>query len=101
MRVACSHLDAPLVADGSALLEGLARAAGVLYNFTGDLECLSPNTGPSPESDEDANFWDYQFCTEMVMPSSRDGERDMFWREPFDYAAAASACNATDRKSVV
>lgn len=51
----------------------LAQAAGVLYNFSGSVSCLSPGTGPSPESDEDAHFWDFQWCTEMVMPASRDG----------------------------
>lgn len=45
----------------------------MLYNFSGTVNCLSPDTGPSPESDEDANFWDFQWCTEMVMPASKDG----------------------------
>jgi hypothetical protein len=34
---------------------GVAQAAGVLYNFSSTLSCLSPGAGPSPESDKDAN----------------------------------------------
>ncbi len=33
--------------------------------------------------------------TEMFMPSSRDGIRDMFFPQPFDYGFAIENCNAT------
>eukprot|EP00879_Flechtneria_rotunda_P021987 GHRR01023188.1.p1 GENE.GHRR01023188.1~~GHRR01023188.1.p1 ORF type:complete len:289 (+),score=68.98 GHRR01023188.1:914-1780(+) len=72
VRVACSYMAEPHL-DGPKLLTAMAQAAGVLYNFSGTLDCFSIGTGPSPESDESANFWDYQWCTEMIMPASRDG----------------------------
>jgi lysosomal Pro-X carboxypeptidase len=34
---------------------------GVFYNYTKELECFDPGFGPNPETDEDGNFWDYQW----------------------------------------
>jgi hypothetical protein len=51
----------------------MAGAVGVFYNYSGTLACYEPGGGPNPESDEDSNFWDYQWCSEMWMPSSRNG----------------------------
>ncbi|EFN56397.1 hypothetical protein CHLNCDRAFT_144962 [Chlorella variabilis] len=91
VRVACGHLAEPGL-DGEALLEGLARAAGVFYNHTGDLPCFSFKQGPNPETDEDADFWGYQYCTEQFQVFSKDGVHDMFWEEPFSTKAAIQDC---------
>ena len=72
MRTACSHLADPHL-DGPGLLQGLARAAGVFYNYSGQLECIDWAVGPNPETQEDGDFWGYQSCTEQFMPMSRDG----------------------------
>jgi hypothetical protein len=45
----------------SRLIVGLADAVGVFYNYTKQLECYDPGFGPNPETDEDGNFWDYQW----------------------------------------
>lgn len=45
----------------------------MFYNYTRQLPCFDPGFGPNPETDEDGNFWDYQWCTEMLMPASKDG----------------------------
>lgn len=29
--------------------------------------------GANPESDQDSDFWGYQYCTEMFMPFAKDG----------------------------
>lgn len=29
--------------------------------------------GANPETEEDADFWGYQYCTEQFMPFSKDG----------------------------
>ncbi|WIA14666.1 hypothetical protein OEZ85_003168 [Tetradesmus obliquus] len=95
VRVACEIMVSRGTLDGPRLMEGLAQAAGVLYNFSGSLPCLAPGSGPSPESDEDANFWDYQWCTEMVMPASKDGVSDMFYKDTFNFSAAVENCKRT------
>jgi hypothetical protein len=39
-------------------------------NASPDMACMQ---GANPESDEDADFWGYQYCTEMFMPFAKDG----------------------------
>ena len=80
MRVACASLaDDTLDADG--VLEGMAQAVGVYYNNSGSLQCFDFTQGVNPDSDADANYWGYQYCTEMVQPFSRgtEGSGDMFF----------------------
>ncbi|KAG2446301.1 hypothetical protein HXX76_000889 [Chlamydomonas incerta] len=92
VRAACEPLaggDGWVDAD---LLDAMAAGVGVFYNHTGDLDCFDPFAGTDPDSDHDANWWDYQWCAEMLMPFSKDGESDMFWPEPFDLKASVAAC---------
>ena len=72
MRTACQPLSQQGL-TGPALLQGLRQAVGTFYNFSGSLPCFNYTEGPNPETDDDSNFWDYQACTEMVMPFSRNG----------------------------
>ena len=72
MRTACQPLRQEGM-TGPALLEGLSLAVGTFYNFSGQLLCYNYSEGPNPETDDDSNFWEYQACTEMVMPFSRNG----------------------------
>ena len=51
----------------------MAQAVGVFYNHSGSLPCYDFKAGVNPETDEDGHFWDYQWCTEMFMPFSKDG----------------------------
>ena len=59
VRVACSALAKPNPTI-SKLLDGLATAAGVFYNYSGSLPCFDLNDGPNPETMGAADFWDYQ-----------------------------------------
>lgn len=93
VRVACEHLaDAELASDALRLLSALRDAVAVFYNHTGDLGCFSFKQGPNPETDEDSNFWGYQYCTEQFMPFAKDGEHDMFWEEPFSTKQTEAGC---------
>jgi hypothetical protein len=60
----------------------MIQAVGVFYNHTGDVACYDPLGGTDPDSDHDANFWDFQWCAEMLMPFSKDGGA----RPPVPYA---------------
>ena len=67
-REACAHLAQPPglgLVRGDDLLAGLARAAGVFYNFSGaHLRCFNYTSGgTSPSTAADGDMWDYQYCT--------------------------------------
>ena len=66
MRAACEYLAEPDL-EGDALLAGLASAAGVFYNFSGqNLDCFDWSAGPNEESEEDTDFWGYQWCAAVM-----------------------------------
>eukprot|EP00198_Chlamydomonas_reinhardtii_P013425 XP_001702762.1 predicted protein [Chlamydomonas reinhardtii] len=73
VRAACEPLAGGDDWVDADLLDAMAAAVGVFYNHTGDLECFDPFAGTDPDSDHDANWWDYQWCAEMLMPFSKDG----------------------------
>ena len=50
-----------------------ADAVGVFYNYSGQLSCFDFNMGVNPDTDEDGDFWGYQYCTEQAAPFSKNG----------------------------
>eukprot|EP00232_Nephroselmis_pyriformis_P000338 CAMPEP_0182914218 /NCGR_PEP_ID=MMETSP0034_2-20130328/38458_1 /TAXON_ID=156128 /ORGANISM="Nephroselmis pyriformis, Strain CCMP717" /LENGTH=390 /DNA_ID=CAMNT_0025050991 /DNA_START=354 /DNA_END=1526 /DNA_ORIENTATION=- len=91
MRAACGHL-AEEGMEGEALVEGLREAAGVFYNHSGDATCYNYTQGVNEATSQDGAYWDFQWCTEMHMPMSRDGKLDMFWPQPYNFTAVAEGC---------
>lgn len=106
MRVACDHLSLPAM-TGADLLNGLADAVGVFYNYSQELPCYDigtasdeismdaikrSNKNTSNNNDDDSNLWGYQYCTEQFQPFSRDGIRDMFWKQEFDPIKTSDEC---------
>ncbi|XP_011260887.1 lysosomal Pro-X carboxypeptidase [Camponotus floridanus] len=74
INVFCQHLTNSSL-TGKPLLSTLYRAINVYTNYTGKANCtFTKNTTPTL-GDEG---WDYQACTEMVMPMCTDGTNDMF-----------------------
>ena len=51
----------------------------MFYNYTRQLPCYDYAAGVNPDTAKDGLFWDFQFCTEMFQPMSRDGVKDMFF----------------------
>ncbi|XP_078739191.1 lysosomal Pro-X carboxypeptidase [Lampetra fluviatilis] len=92
VHAVCSHLQEPEAPDG-ALLQAVVRAVSVYYNHTGASACF--NTSQSATASLGMQGWDYQACTEMVMPACSDGEVDMFEAAPWDEAAFAEGCRRT------
>ncbi|XP_006823122.1 dipeptidyl peptidase 2-like, partial [Saccoglossus kowalevskii] len=86
VKVACSY-----IMNSSDPLVGLVQAAGLYYNGTkGSLKCFDVDTefvecadptgcGVGPDS----MAWDYQACTESMMPAGSNGKTDMFPDLPF------------------
>ncbi|XP_077986758.1 dipeptidyl peptidase 2-like [Glandiceps talaboti] len=86
VKVACSY-----ILDNSGYLQGLAKAAGLYYNGTqGTLKCYDIETefvecaDPTGCGLGSASLaWDYQACTEFIMPAGSTNVTDMFPELPF------------------
>jgi len=75
------------------LLSSFAVALGVYYNYTGNQLCY--NITNTATDDLGVLGWDYQSCTEMVMPIGSNGTSDMFLPQPFDLNAFDEYCHNT------
>jgi len=93
LTVGCERAVAAAAASNDPL-DGLRELVLPWFNCSGTAPCLSLDRGVNNETDTVGRLWDWLACTELVMPSSTDGVRDMFWDEPFDMAAYSDACFA-------
>jgi len=75
------------------LLTSMRLSVGVYYNSTGDQPCFNIDQDISPDLGDAA--WDYQACTEMIMPTQSNGKTDMFLPDPWDYDAYVEYCQDT------
>jgi len=76
---------------GRDLLQQIADGAGMYYNYSGSSSC-NDIVNAFKDTDLDDVAWDYQACTEMVMPMSTDGIDDMFWPSPWNLTAFQEGC---------
>ncbi|EDO36007.1 predicted protein, partial [Nematostella vectensis] len=92
IKKVCSHLtDADL--PDVALLKAVAGAVGVYYNSSGQAKCF--NLSQQAVSSLGDKGWDFQACTEMVMPMCSDGVNDMFKPVKWDFEAFAESCQGS------
>lgn len=83
----CKRMDAP-PGNSTGLLERIFAGVSVYYNYTGDAgECFDIAADP-----HGMNGWNYQACTEMVMPMSSDPNTSMFKPYEWDEKAYADGC---------
>jgi len=87
--VACQYFI-PMPDD---LLTAMRLSIGVYYNSTGDQSCFDIHESSSPSLGDEA--WEYQACTEMVMPVETNGIDDMFLPEPWNYDRYKVYCQET------
>ncbi|KAF2070403.1 hypothetical protein CYY_008273 [Polysphondylium violaceum] len=71
-------------------VQGLLAVIGVYFNYTGATTCYDLNVTTTSSLGNDG--WDYQACTEMIMPITSDGVNDMFPPQPFDLADLTTQC---------
>ncbi|CAH1785135.1 unnamed protein product [Owenia fusiformis] len=89
VKVTCSNLNEKITSD-RILLQQLYKAVGVYYNYTGQAQCLD-TTSQGSKSLGDYG-WDWQACTEMVMPMCSTGVSDMFQPGDWDIKAYSEGC---------
>ncbi|XP_050520084.1 lysosomal Pro-X carboxypeptidase [Daktulosphaira vitifoliae] len=76
--------------DDYTLLKTVFQGLGVYFNFTGSTQCLNVNNSATPNLSYKG--WDYQSCTEMVMPMCSNGIKDIFENSPWNISEYTQQC---------
>lgn len=95
MQVACSKFDLVTPNDEASFLLALRDGVNVLVNVTGTASCLNKEVKPKPQ----CGNWDYQYCTEFMMPFSSRSESDFFF-PPTEFSRAETAQKCSDKYNV-
>ncbi|XP_055622821.1 lysosomal Pro-X carboxypeptidase [Toxorhynchites rutilus septentrionalis] len=89
VREFCGRLDKNFT--GPELLSRLQQALSIYTNYTGQTVCLNINS--SYDSSMGDKGWEFQSCTEMVMPMcAQGGTRDMFPKQAWDGKKYSEDC---------
>jgi lysosomal Pro-X carboxypeptidase len=92
VNASCALFDACLSSHDATMCA--AQAIGAYYNGSGTVPCYDLGAGDAPDLGEQG--WDYQSCTEMVMPIGQYGiPNDMFVAAPWNTTSFNSYCQAT------
>ncbi|KAL1370955.1 hypothetical protein HN51_001169 [Arachis hypogaea] len=85
IKEVCKQIDGQPA--GTSLLERIYEGVNVYYNYTGETKCFELDEDPHGLSG-----WNWQACTEMVMPMSCDPESSMFPPYKFNYSDYEEGC---------
>jgi len=89
----CKVIMARLTQDSpneKNIVHAIAGGVNVYNNYTGQAKC----TNMADPDQIGASMWDYQACTEMVMPMCFDGVNDMFEKSAWNETIFAASCKA-------
>ncbi|XP_076065811.1 lysosomal Pro-X carboxypeptidase [Oratosquilla oratoria] len=89
IKTVCNELKNSTV-KGQDLLQELFKGLTVYFNFTGSSTCLDYKQNADPRLGDFG--WDFQACTEMVMPFCYDGKKDFFEPAPWNFTVFAQNC---------
>lgn len=98
MRVGCEYLAGSYSDDYDGqmeLLTDVGEMISIFYNATGTEVCYDLNQSVNNETTYDGNAWDFQWCTELMMPQSQNGVNDMFFVEEFNLTESVQQCRAS------
>ncbi|PIA25035.1 hypothetical protein AQUCO_13300024v1 [Aquilegia coerulea] len=73
--------------EGTSILERVFAGVSIYYNYTGTVDCFDLADDPHGMSG-----WDWQACTEMVMPMSSSRNNSMFPTYNFNYTSYQEQC---------
>ncbi|XP_039140115.1 lysosomal Pro-X carboxypeptidase-like isoform X2 [Dioscorea cayenensis subsp. rotundata] len=85
IKEVCRKIDSH--PNGTDILVRILAGINVYYNYTGTVDCFDLEDDP-----HGMNGWDWQACTEMVMPMSSSRDKSMFPTYDFDYASYEDQC---------
>eukprot|EP00440_Ansanella_granifera_P067452 gb/GFBE01073163.1/.p1 GENE.gb/GFBE01073163.1/~~gb/GFBE01073163.1/.p1 ORF type:complete len:226 (+),score=49.64 gb/GFBE01073163.1/:1-678(+) len=92
LRKACG-LIASAQEDQEKQFEALKDAVSIFYNATGAAgPCFNTQASGNKETTEDAQKWDYLYCSGDFQVFGRDGVHDMYWLAPWNVTTAQETC---------
>ncbi|CAG7717024.1 unnamed protein product [Allacma fusca] len=89
IKAVCEKLFDSKLPD-KQLLRALFKGLNVYFNYTGSAKCL--DYGQQATQSLGDLGWDYQACTEQVMPMCNDGVSDIFEPIPWNETGFAESC---------
>ncbi|KAL9241752.1 hypothetical protein vseg_015822 [Gypsophila vaccaria] len=88
IREVCRRIDN--AANGSDVLDSIFAGVSVYYNYTGDVKCFDLDDDP-----HGMGGWQWQACTEMVMPMSSNPDTSMFPAWNYNYTYEQERCKSS------
>jgi len=88
VKVFCKSLKKEEL-EGKKLLGALFNAVSVYFNYTGTAHCFNYSSAFTTIDD---TMWNYQACSEMIMPMCSDGKTDMFEPRKWNLTDYAISC---------
>nr|XP_011466418.1 PREDICTED: lysosomal Pro-X carboxypeptidase isoform X2 [Fragaria vesca subsp. vesca] len=86
IREVCRRIDG--CPDGTSTLERVFEGISVYYNYSGNADCFELED----TSDVGTDGWNWQACTEMVMPMSSSRDRSMFKTYDYNFSSFQDWC---------
>ncbi|RVW17892.1 Lysosomal Pro-X carboxypeptidase [Vitis vinifera] len=85
IKEVCRKMDS--CPEGTSVLERIFEGVSVYYNYTGKVECFQLDDDP-----HGMDGWNWQACTEMVMPMASSRESSMFPTYDYNYSSFQEEC---------
>ncbi|RAL46648.1 hypothetical protein DM860_004927 [Cuscuta australis] len=85
IKEVCRRMDS--LPNGTNILQRIFEGISVYYNYTGTVNCFSLDDDPHGMSG-----WDWQACTEMIMPMASNKNTSMFPAFEYDYKSDEEYC---------
>lgn len=90
VREFCGQINKENFDSTNDFVSAFNDALQVYSNYTGKVTCLEIET--AYDSTLGTQGWDFQACTEMVMPMCTNGTTDMFTPEKWDFKEFSDGC---------
>ncbi|XP_027352833.1 lysosomal Pro-X carboxypeptidase-like [Abrus precatorius] len=85
----CEAIDSSVAENNT--LGKLYAAANIYYNYTGTATCFDLDDDSDPH---DLGGWQWQACTEMIMPVGGSNKESIFPESEWSYEARSSFCDS-------
>ncbi|KAK9285899.1 hypothetical protein L1049_025100 [Liquidambar formosana] len=85
VKEVCRKIDS--CPDATSVLERIFQGISVYYNYTGAVDCFQLDDDP-----HGLDGWNWQACTEMVMPMSSSQDLSMFPTYDYNYSSFKEEC---------